>query len=300
MLRKFFSFNILKILFFEPKATAIYRIKNGLVFRLNKVKKYFEKTFWIDMNTLFPIYSPSSSGSYKKISKITVKEVNSFVPLLNQLMTTLNPSVDSQILDTEKEFNQKDIIASSIQLKNLFKKYGTNKPDPLYLLYAHILSNPLKINSVLEIGIGTNNSDIVSNMGADGIPGASLKGFRDYCPNAHIYGGDIDSRILFTDNRITTFQVDQTNFYEMLSRFIALNKSFDLVIDDGLHSPSANLATLVCGLQVINKNGWIVIEDIGGNSLEVWTFIQRLLPLNFQSKIYNSSGGGYIFALQKI
>lgn len=288
------------MLFLEPKNTGVYRIKNALLFRLKKVKKYFEKTFWIDINTLFPLYSPSSSGSYKKLSNITVKEVNSFVPLLNQLMTSLNLSVNSQILDTYKEFNQKDVIASSIQLKNLFKKYGTSKPDPLYLLYAHILSNPSKINSVLEIGIGTNNSDIVSNMGAEGIPGASLKSFRDYCPNAQIYGGDIDSRILFTDKQITTFQVDQTNYYQMKSSIIALNKSFDLVIDDGLHSPSANLATLVCGLQVINKNGWIVIEDIGSKSLGVWTFIQTLLPLNFPTKIYNSSGGGYIFALQKI
>lgn len=289
---------ILKIREYFEKNAYLFRIKK--LFQLKKVKEYFNKTFWININTTFPSYTPSSAGSYKKISMITTKDINSFVPLLNQLMATLNPNFHSQILDTCKEFTQKDIIANSIQLKHLFNKYGTDKPNPLYLLYSNILRYPLKIDSVLEIGIGTNNLDTVSNMGADGIPGASLKGFRDFCPNAQIYGGDIDSRILFTDNRIATFQVDQTNYYEMKSRVLALNKSFDLIIDDGLHSPSANLATLVCGLQVINKNGWIVIEDIGSNSLGVWTFIQTLLPSNLQSKIYNSSGGGYIFALQKI
>ena len=290
----------LKILNCKPNYAGLDRIKNAALFRFKKIIKHFEKTLWINVITTFPNYTPSSSGSYKKISRITINEINSFVPLLNQLAATLNPNIDIKILDTSKEFTEQDTIANSIQLKNLCNKYGTNKPNPLYLLYASILKYPLKIDSVLEIGIGTNNADIVSNMGADGVPGASLRAFRDFLPNSQIYGGDIDSRILFTDNRILTFQVDQTNYYEMERRLLALNKTFDLIIDDGLHSPSANLATLVCSLQIINKNGWIVIEDIGNNSLGVWTFIQTLLPSNFQSRIYHSSGGGYIFALQRI
>ena len=48
-------------------------------------------------------------------------------------------------------------------------------------------------------------------MGSTGQPGASLKMWRDYFPNAMIFGADIDKDILFNDQRITTFYVDQLN-----------------------------------------------------------------------------------------
>ena len=65
--------------------------------------------------------------------------------------------------------------------------------------------------NILEIGLGTNNVDVVSNMGRDGIPGASLRAFRDYLINSKIYGADIDKSILFSEERIETYFVDQTN-----------------------------------------------------------------------------------------
>jgi hypothetical protein len=37
-----------------------------------------------------------------------------------------------------------------------------------------------KLN-ILEIGIGTNNSELLSSMGKYGVPGASFYAFRKYC-----------------------------------------------------------------------------------------------------------------------
>jgi len=34
--------------------------------------------------------------------------------------------------------------------------------------------------------------------------------WREYFPNANIYGADIDETILFQDERIATFPLDQT------------------------------------------------------------------------------------------
>ena len=67
------------------------------------------------------------------------------------------------------------------------------------------------IRNIFEIGLGTNYKNIVSNMGINGKPGASLRAFRDYCPNASVFGADIDKRILFEEERIKTFYVDQTD-----------------------------------------------------------------------------------------
>ena len=51
---------------------------------------------------------------------------------------------------------------------------------------------------------------MLSNMGERGKPGASLKAYRDFFKNSEIYGADIDSQILFKDDRISTYYVDQT------------------------------------------------------------------------------------------
>lgn len=46
-------------------------------------------------------------------------------------------------------------------------------------------------------------------MHGGGVPGGSLRAYRDYLPNAKIYGAGIDASILFPEDRINTFVVDQ-------------------------------------------------------------------------------------------
>ena len=59
--------------------------------------------------------------------------------------------------------------------------------------------------------IGTNDLNIKSNMTENAKPGASLRVWRDYFVNANIFGGDIDEKVLFEEDRIRTFFVDQLN-----------------------------------------------------------------------------------------
>ena len=40
--------------------------------------------------------------------------------------------------------------------------------------------------------MGTNKPGLVSTMGASHTPGASLRAFRDYLPNAIVHGADVD------------------------------------------------------------------------------------------------------------
>ena len=134
---------------------------------------------------------------------------------------------------------------------------------------------------VLEIGLGTNNPDVVSTMGESGIPGASLRAFRDFLPNAQVFGADIDEPILFKEDRIETYYVDQTqpdSFNDLLLNLGT--EGFDLVIDDGLHAPNANIATLAFALHILKPNGWLVIEDIKTESLPIWETVSALLPVD--------------------
>jgi hypothetical protein len=78
-----------------------------------------------------------------------------------------------------------------------------------------------------------NNPDLQSNMTVDGMPGASLRVWRDYYKHAQIHEADIDKDILFQENRITTFYVDQLNTpsIETMWKEIGI-QNFDIIIED--------------------------------------------------------------------
>ena len=99
-----------------------------------------------------------------------------------------------------------------------------------------------KIKNFLEIGLGTNNVNLASNMGEHGTPLASLRAWRDYFENANIYGADIDKEILKDEERIKTFFVDQTNPKTISTMFKNIGvEKFDIILEDGLHEYSANV-----------------------------------------------------------
>jgi len=154
---------------------------------------------------------------------------------------------------------------------------------------------------IFEIGIGTNNPNAISTMGIYGKPGASLRAFRDYSNDFFIYGADIDRNILFTDERIQTTFIDQTKFEtynEAMKRFD--KNSFDVIIDDGLHSPLSNINTLIFGLKVVKNGGYIVIEDIPFRCRSVWDIIRNILPGEFVDTYLIARGqniGGYVFVV---
>lgn len=180
-----------------------------------------------------------------------------------------NDEFDSSItIYYNKEWNE---------LKKLFEKYGSDKggifelgqpykwashsyADYYYRLFSN---NKNSIKKVLECGIGTNNPKLISTMGAGGMPGASLKAWRDFFPNAQIYGVDIDRSILFQDERIQTFYMDQLDKNSIASFWKKVSvDSFDFIIDDGLHTFEAGSCFFENSYNYLCDNGIYVIEDV--------------------------------------
>lgn len=181
------------------------------------------------------------------------------------------------------------------ELRALFQKYGSDKSTGhnYYLLYAWLLSAKRREElSMLEIGLGTNNIDVPSNMGLDGKPGASLRAFRDWAPRIRVVGADVDKRVLFAEERIETFYVDQTQpavLAELAARFAPA--SFDMIIDDGLHNSEANLNTLLFALPLLKDHGALVIEDIGLADLPYWQIVFGLLAPQYRGTFLDARGG---------
>lgn len=138
------------------------------------------------------------------------------------------------------------------------------------VLYTELFRLQCKpIETLLEIGLGTNNADIPSSMGSDGIPGASHRAWRDYFPQATIYGADVDRRVLFEEPRIRTTWVDQLDaesFNDMWAAFH--NQLFDVVIDDGLHTLQAATITLDQCIGNMRSSGVHLIEDVLTSELD--------------------------------
>lgn len=155
-----------------------------------------------------------------------------------------------------------------INLNNDKKPY--NHHPHTYATYYHSIFNLSRenIKNVFECGLGTNNLNFKSNMTVNGIPGASLRVWRDYFFNAKIYGGDIDKEILFEEERIKTFYVDQLNSNSIKSMWESIKvEEFDIIIDDGLHELEANYNFFINSFHKLKKNGVFIIEDVANNYL---------------------------------
>jgi hypothetical protein len=245
------------------------------------------------------MYAPLSFGTFKDRAPLTILAVQQTFPLLAELLQRTDRPMLSPITIAEYCANRFD-QTSMATLKRLLDTHGSDKCNfhNYHMLYAHILRNPGAIRRILEIGLGTNNDDVVSNMGLDGRPGASLRAFRDFLPNAQVFGADVDRRILFAEDRIVTAFVDQTDLSTFDSLGGTIGADFDLIIDDGLHAPNANLATLIFALERLRVGGWVVIEDIAPASSSLWQVVAQLLPDGFRPALL-SADEALVFVVER-
>jgi len=184
-------------------------------------------------------------------------------------------------------------------LKKIFDSYGCDKSQNhnYHFIYGAVLKSLGPISSMLEIGLGTTNTDVVSNMGKIWVPGNSLRAFRKYLPGTSVYGADVDKRILFEEERIKTYYVDQTDAATITTLGEKIPGQLDFIIDDGLHAPNANLAVLIFALDKVKPGGWVVIEDISEEAAPIWRVVSSLLPTQYASYLIEAKGG-MVFAVQ--
>ena len=143
-------------------------------------------------------------------------------------------------------------------------KGGFNKDHNFSDYYSTIFFDKKEsVKNILEIGLGTNNIKVPSNMGLQGKPLASLRAWKDYFVNANVYGADIDKEILKNEDRIKTFYVDQTNAISISELYKNIgNINFDIIIDDGLHEYNANICLFENSFKYLSKQGIYIIEDV--------------------------------------
>lgn len=144
-----------------------------------------------------------------------------------------------------------------MQLKELFNKYGCDKSskhgyDTVYQPLFEPLQN--KEINILEVGV---------------FKGASTRAFYEFFPKANIYALDIFVRTsakdieVLRENRCHWLKADSTNPSVRSQIKTAFpNVEFDIILDDGLHTPKANAQTFNNLRPLLKEGGLYIIEDV--------------------------------------
>lgn len=162
---------------------------------------------------------------------------------------------------------------SEVTFRELFAKYPTDKDtDHSYAQPYEELFTPLRhrVKAILELGIDR---------------GGSLLAWRDYFPQAQIYGADIlDCRHL-DEPRIRTFQADLRIGVEVAGRVLSQLKphELDIVIDDGPHSLVQQFGCLFLLWPHLKPGGLYIVED----AIQMWEYahLKGAIPLGFLGNI---------------
>ena len=169
-----------------------------------------------------------------------------------------------------------------INLNELGTKYMTDKCDIhhryknvsyLDIYQRYMGSKRLNINVFVEIGVRD---------------GASLRMWKEYFPNAIIYGIDIDPKCkLLEEERIEIIIGDQNNEIFLKSLQDKFKNNIDILLDDGSHITLHQIKTYQYLYPCVKNKGLFIIEDLA-NSYEEWGNNELNLRKLWPGMIYNN------------
>jgi hypothetical protein len=175
---------------------------------------------------------------------------------------------------------------SAQELDDLAWKYGSDKSPRLKHHYTGFYAGWLadrreQIRTVVEIGIGYPEVMVGSHYQI----GASLYMWRDYLPQASIWGADINPACLFEAERIYTVLCDQSHPRQLQELLRMSGGQVDLWVDDGSHVPADQISTCLYVLPQLPASTLYVIEDVArprmvGEALHRGGFQTELLEVH--------------------
>lgn len=173
------------------------------------------------------------------------------------------------------------------KLNNLAYLYATDKLGrhnytPIYSQHFHQLRKN-KMN-ILEIGIGGYDDPTRG--------GASLRMWKNYFINSHIFGIDIYDKSSHVESRINILQGDQSD-PKFLEKVMSKMGYVDIIIDDGSHISEHVISSFRYLFPKLKSGGIYVVEDtqtsywddMGGDSKDL---SNPKTTMNFFKKIIDA------------
>ena len=147
------------------------------------------------------------------------------------------------------------------ELCELALKYGSDKCPRIGHCYTpyyfEVFKNRRKsVKKLLEMGVG-----LAKYKNPYYVVGAGLRMWRDFFPNAQIFGADIAGESLFTEKRIDTYYCDERNKKDIKDLILKTGKDIDIVIDDASHHIHDQIFLLNTLMPLLDKKAVYIIED---------------------------------------
>jgi len=156
-----------------------------------------------------------------------------------------------------------------MNLTALANKYGTDKGTVSglghgYSLLYDLLFSRFRLDSInlCEIGLCIGGPEVKSGSierSTENLPSISM--WRDYFPNAKLYGVDISDFSGFENDWFKFIQADAGDA-NLLQRVADLDVAFDIVIDDGSHAHFHQQRTFLSLFPTVKRGGLFIIEDL--------------------------------------
>jgi len=146
----------------------------------------------------------------------------------------------------------------------LGEKYGADKAPQIAHTYTPYYYEFLKFRKygtkkVLEFGVGNFNQ--ISKWQATVI-GASLKMWRDFFPNAWVYGADWCKESIIQDERLSTYYANLDIEADILKVLEQTGTDLDLIVDDASHHWRQQVLLAATVIPRLTSKDWIyIIED---------------------------------------
>lgn len=155
-----------------------------------------------------------------------------------------------------------------MNLTDLANKYATDKGTVTGAAHAYTLVYDLLFHSFrnqpinfLEIGLCAGGPEVDGPVSRSPAALPSVSMWREYFPQAMIYGLDISDFSDFQTNWFNFFKADCGNRDE-LKRVADSGIEFDIIIDDGSHASYHQQTTLEVLFPALKSGGLYAIEDL--------------------------------------
>ncbi|MDR3290015.1 MAG: class I SAM-dependent methyltransferase [Rickettsiales bacterium] len=213
------------------------------------------------------IYKKKNRHHFReKYGREKIGKNNNFV-VTNEIKKQIDERIDDVIANQKTEFEVLKLLLnnkSTSDLTCIAEKYLSDKGRVRNIQHYHTYTQIYEVlfmeykftaKNVFECGIGYLNSEQCK-------AGGSLRLWREYFPNAQIYGADINKEVLFQEERIYTDWIDQTSPEAIKKYFDKIDKKFDVMVEDGWHVFKAQNCMFENGINYLSKDGIYVIEDV--------------------------------------
>ncbi len=258
-------------IFFKPSALDVFRLIKNEVYKRKAneepVLKILTKYNVCNINSRYQKLNNTYNVGMRHIPEVLPIcdkpiKVAHFPLHLRETFEEFKPILTQNLI---KLINEKYYNDEITPLCEIAFKYGTDKCPQIGHHYTPIYYELLKdrrksVKKVLELGIGSR--DVMQWVPDYYRLGASLLMWRDFFPNAKVYGLDVYPGAMFTDERVETILCDERDRRHLRVIIKTIGNDIDLFVDDGSHREMNQIRTFYTLMPLFKKDVIYIIEDV--------------------------------------